>query len=140
MSPPLLIYLCTTVHIYSPSRTLRSTSDASNLRIPRCKLSTVGSRSFSEIGPSALNKLPLSLRQTPTLSTFTSNVKTSFLTSVGLSSLLFVFVCPRPCVDCCHPIDVGVLSKCPRMTASEGAKNCLGQDSEPFKLLNYDQL
>ena len=99
-----------------------------------CKLSTVGSRFFSVFGPSAWKKLPLPLRQTPTLSTLKSDCKTSFLTTVGLSSLLFVFVCPRPCVDCWHRI-VFVLRKCPRMTARECALNSLGQDSETFKLL-----
>ena len=49
-------YLCDTVHLCSQSRTLRSTSDTFSLRIPRYKLSTVGSHSFSVFGPSTWNK------------------------------------------------------------------------------------
>ena len=74
-------------------------------------------------GPSAWNKLPLSLHQAPTLSMFKSNIKTHiFFTSVGLSSLLFVFLCPRPFRDCWLVI-VSVISECPRIAASECALN-----------------
>ena len=65
-----------------------------------------------------------------TKQTLSLSTQTSFLTSVGLSSLLFVLVCPRLRVDCWHVI-VCVLSECPRMTASERALNWLDQDSAP---------
>ena len=43
------------------------------------------------------------------------DISTFFVTSVGLSSLLAVFVHARPCVDCQHVI-VCVLCECPQMT------------------------
>lgn len=70
------IYLRDCLQLYSPSRTLRSTSDTCQLKIPRTNRSTVGLRSFAASGPTSWNKLPLSLRQTPTLSAFKSNLKT----------------------------------------------------------------
>jgi hypothetical protein len=69
-------YICDHINVYTPARTLRSASDTLSLRVPRFKLSTVGQRSFAVSGPSAWNKLPLSLRQTPTLSAFKSNLET----------------------------------------------------------------
>ena len=69
-------YLSNSLQIYTPSRTLRSASDPLVLRIPRTKLSTFGSRSFSAYGPSLWNTLPLSIRQKPSLSSFKSALKT----------------------------------------------------------------
>ena len=92
--------------------------------------------SSSVFGPSACNTLPLSLRETPTLTTFKSNLKTSFLTSVGLSSLLFCFVCPRPWVDCWHVV-VSVLSECLGIIASERALICISQDGMACVTVTY---
>ena len=69
-------YLSNSLQIYTPSRTLRSASDPLLLRIPRTKLSTFGSRSFSAYGPFLWNTLPLSIRQKPSLSSFKSALKT----------------------------------------------------------------
>jgi hypothetical protein len=55
---------------------LRSSSDPLSFRIPRTKLTTYGPRSFSVAAPIAWNKLPLSLRQLLTLSSFKSALKT----------------------------------------------------------------
>ena len=60
-SKQLLISL---LNIYKPSRTLRS------------KLRTFGPRAFSVSGPLSWNKLPLSVRQQPTFSSFKTSLKT----------------------------------------------------------------
>ena len=70
------VYLSDLLHVYTPSRSLRSSSDPLCLRIPRTKLFTYGPRSFSVAAPLSWNKLPLSLRQKPTLSSFKSALKT----------------------------------------------------------------
>jgi hypothetical protein len=62
--------------LHTPLRSLRSAADPLCLHIPRVKLSTFGSRSFSVSGPSTWNTLPLSLRQKPSLSSFKSALKT----------------------------------------------------------------
>ena len=48
----------------------------SSLRIPRTRLSTVGSHTFSVFGPSTLNDLPLPFEQKPSVDSFKSNFKT----------------------------------------------------------------
>ena len=68
--------LCDCLHLYTPSRTLRSASDILSLQIPRTRLCTVDSRAFSVFGPSTWNDLPLPLRQKPSLDSFKSNLKT----------------------------------------------------------------
>jgi hypothetical protein len=70
------IYLSNSLHLYTPTRSLRSASDPLCLHIPRSKLSTFGPRAFSVYGPSIWNTLPLSLRQKPSLSSFQSALKT----------------------------------------------------------------
>ena len=69
-------YLCTCLELYTPPRTLRSSSDAPALRVPHVKLVSAGQRAFSHIGPSTWNPLPLQLRRSPTLDTFKSCLKT----------------------------------------------------------------
>ena len=71
-------YLCDSVSLYAPARLLRSSVDTLRFRTTRYKCSTVGFRSFSIFGPSTWNKLPLSIRQTPTLTSFKTQLKTHF--------------------------------------------------------------
>ena len=54
-------YLCDLPQLYTPFHTLRSASDTLILQIPRTRLSTVGSCTFSGFGPSPWNDLPLPL-------------------------------------------------------------------------------
>lgn len=70
------VYLSDLLSLHTPLRSLRSAADPLCLHIPRIKLSTFGSRSFSVSGPSTWNTLPLSLRQKPSLSSFKSALKT----------------------------------------------------------------
>ena len=68
-------YLSDLLHPYQPPRTLRSL-DTSLLSVPRFCLETFGRRSFSVLGPTVWNSLPLSLRKTLCFSTFKKKLKT----------------------------------------------------------------
>ena len=59
------IYLSNSLHLYIPSRSLRSASNPLRLQNPRSKLSTFGPRSFSAYGLHIWNTLPLSLHLKP---------------------------------------------------------------------------
>jgi exonuclease III len=75
------VYLTNRLNIYTPSRTLRSASDPLILRTPRTKLKSFGPRAFSVSGPLSWNKLPLSVRQQSTFSTFKTSLKTHLFSS-----------------------------------------------------------
>ena len=67
-------YIQDSLHIYRPSRSLRS-SNSLLLQVPRT-FHTWGDHSFSHMGPTLWNSLPFSLRNAPTLSTFKKHLKT----------------------------------------------------------------
>ena len=67
-------YIEDSLHIYRPSRSLRS-SNSLLLQVPRT-FHTWGDHSFSHMGPTLWNSLPFSLRNAPTLSTFKKHLKT----------------------------------------------------------------
>jgi exonuclease III len=69
-------YLSELLHMYCPSRTLRSSSDTCRLRIPVCKYKTKGDRAFCHVGPSTWNSLPLELRTLKDVTSFKSKLKT----------------------------------------------------------------
>ena len=68
-------YLCDLLQEYTPSRTLRSTS-AGLLTIPTSRLTTMGARAFSCSAPRHWNSLPPHIRQSDTITTFKSRLKT----------------------------------------------------------------
>ena len=55
-------YLSDFTHVYTPARSLRSSSDTRILSTPNVKLKSYGKRSFAYHGPSKWNSLPLTLR------------------------------------------------------------------------------
>ena len=55
-------YLSDLTHVYTPARSLRSSSDTRILSTPNVKLKSYGQRSFAYHGPSTWNSLPLALR------------------------------------------------------------------------------
>ena len=65
-------YLSDLLHLYSPSRSLRSSADIRLLKIPLYKCKTKGDRASSYLGPSVLNSLPLHIRNATTTSTLSS--------------------------------------------------------------------
>ena len=64
------------LHLYSPSRSLGSSSDTRMLKIQRFNRKTHGFRTFSHFGPHIWNNLPQDIRHSATLSSFKSQLKT----------------------------------------------------------------
>ena len=69
-------YLSEQLYVYTPSCTLRSSSDTRMLKIQQYKRKTHGSRTFSCFGPHIWNSLPQYLRHCATLSSFKAKLKT----------------------------------------------------------------
>ena len=69
-------YLLPLLHVYTPSRQLRSSSDSRLLRIPHVKTKAFGQRSFSFAAPSVWNSLPQEIRNITLTSEFKSALKT----------------------------------------------------------------
>ena len=69
-------YLSELLHLYSPSRSLRSSSDTRMLKIQCFYSKTHGFRTFSHFGPHIWNNLPQDIRHSATLSSFKSQLKT----------------------------------------------------------------
>ena len=63
------------LHVYTPSRTLRSSSDTRILKIQQYKCKTHGVHTFSCFGPHIWNSLPQDLRHCSTLSSFKAKLK-----------------------------------------------------------------
>jgi hypothetical protein len=70
------VYLSDLVQLYSPPRTLRSSSDSLILCTPRVSTKTFGERSFAFSAPSVWNSLPQKLRSAETSPAFRSALKT----------------------------------------------------------------
>uniref|UniRef100_UPI003AAD7030 uncharacterized protein n=1 Tax=Centroberyx gerrardi TaxID=166262 RepID=UPI003AAD7030 len=68
-------YLSDLLQDYIPSRSLRSSS-AGLLTIPTSRLSTMGARAFSCTAPRLWNSLPPHIRQSATITSFKSHLKT----------------------------------------------------------------
>ena len=68
-------YLQDLLHVYQPSRTLRS-QDSITLTIPKTKLKTFGDRAFAHSGPTVWNSLPNSLKNLTCVDTFKKMLKT----------------------------------------------------------------
>ena len=78
------IYLQEFLEIYTPKRTLRSSSDKSIFKIPSKHYKFYGERSFDFAGPQVWNSLPKTIRESPSLNIFKSNLKTYlFLEAFG---------------------------------------------------------
>ena len=105
------VYLPELLHVYTPSRTLRSSSDTRMLKIQLYKRKTHGFRTFSCFGPHIKfwNSLPQDLRHCSTLSSFKAKLKTFLFsqyfflipTNISIQFLLlsFMCVCVRTCVS-----------------------------------------
>ena len=80
-------YIRDLLHLYVPSRSLRSSSDVL-LRIPRSRLVSCGDRTFSYCAPRLWNNLPCEIRQSESLATFKSSLKTYLYKDAYLSLIL----------------------------------------------------
>ena len=69
-------YLSDLLHLYSPSRSLRSSADTRLLKIPLYNCKTKGDRAFSYFGPYVWNSLLLHIRNATTVDAFKSALKT----------------------------------------------------------------
>ena len=72
-TPP---YLSELLHLYSPSRSLRSSSDIRIFRVPRMRRRILGKRPFRYIGSVIWNSLRFSVRNLSSFSSFRSKLKT----------------------------------------------------------------
>ena len=80
LAPP---YLSDLIHTYTPALALRS-ADQRLLREPKVRRKLRGERAFSAAAPKLWNKLPLPIKQAPSLSSFKSRLKTHlFLRSIN---------------------------------------------------------
>ena len=99
-------YLSDLLHLYCPSRSLRSIADTCLLKIPLYKCKTKGDRAFLYFGPSVWNSVPLHIRNATTIDTVKSALKTylfSLQESYKLISAWFALckcVCDVWCVMC----------------------------------------
>ena len=71
-------YLSELLHLYSPSRSLHSSSDTCMLKLQRFNRKTHGFHTFSHFGPHIWNNLPQDIRHSATLFSFKSKLKTFF--------------------------------------------------------------
>ena len=69
-------YLSELLHVYTPSHTLRFSSDTRMLGIQQYKRKTHGFRTFSCFGPHIWNSLPQDLRHCSILSSFKAKLRT----------------------------------------------------------------
>ena len=69
-------YLSQLLHIYDPSRTLRSSSDTRMAEIPTIETQDHGFCTLSSFGPHIWNSHPHNLGQCSTLSSFKAKLKT----------------------------------------------------------------
>ena len=91
-------HLCDCLQLYTPSRTLCSSSDTLSLHILHIRLFTVGSHVSSTFSFSVWNDLPLPVRQKPPLDSFKFNLKIcSFF--LNNRSATFTLLC-----SCCSSV------------------------------------
>jgi hypothetical protein len=80
------VYLSDLLHLYTPSRQLRSSADTRVFKIPSFRTKSSGQRSFSYQAPTTWNQLPVSVRHASSVSSFKSSLKT-YLFSQTFSSV-----------------------------------------------------
>ena len=73
----LPVYLANELEIYTPKRTLRSSSDNRIFVLPKCNM-RVGEKAWTHAGPKVWNALPAFLRNSKTKNAFKKNLKTYY--------------------------------------------------------------
>ena len=94
-------YLSELLHVYTPSRTLRSSSDTRMLEIQQYKHKTHGFRTFSCFGPHIWNSLPQDLRHCSTLSSFKAKLKNFLFSQYFHPNISTQFLLQSVCVCVC---------------------------------------
>ena len=90
-APP---YLSGLLHLYPPSRSLRSASDIRIFRVPRMGRRTLREKSFQYIRTVIWNSLPLSVRHSSSFSSFKSKLKTRLFSSANRAVVFFLLILP----------------------------------------------
>ena len=94
-------YLSELLHVYTPSRTLRSSSDTRMLEIQQYKRKTHGFRTFSCFGPHIRNSLAQDLRHCSTLSSFKAKLKTFLFSQHFHPNISTQFLLQSLCLCAC---------------------------------------
>ena len=96
-------YLSELLHVYTLSRTLRSSSDNRMLKIQQYKRKCHGFRAFSCFGPHIWNSLPQDLRHCSTLSSFKAKLKTFLFSPANINTQFLPAYshCVYPCTCVC---------------------------------------
>ena len=94
-------HLSELLHVYTPSHTLRSSSDIRMLKIQQYKLKTYGFRTFSCFGPHIWNSLPQDLRHCSTLLSFKTKLSLPLLTVFSSQLISVPSFCYSHCVCVC---------------------------------------
>ena len=94
-------YLSELLHVYTLSRTLRSSSDTRMLEIQQYKRQTRGFRTFTCFGPHIWNSLPQDLRHCSTLSSFKAKLKTFLFFQYFHPNISTQFLLQSLCVCVC---------------------------------------
>ena len=107
------ICLSELLHLYTPSRQLRSSTDTRVFRIPSFRTKSCGQRSFSYQAPVIWNQLPVSVSHSTSVSSFKSSLKTVlFLKTISSVSLPWYATGVCVCVCVCVHVRVCVHSWC----------------------------
>ncbi len=85
------VYLSELLHLYTPSRSLRS-CDQALLVVPHVRLKRRGERAFAVAGPRLWNTLPLEIRMAPSLSVFKSLIKSYLFFISVLTTVIWPFI------------------------------------------------
>ena len=91
-------YLSDLLHLYVPSRKLRSSADPLVFRIPSFHTKSSGQHSFSYQAPTKWNKLPASVRHASSVSSFKSSLKTFLFLETFFSPPALRCMCVSRCV------------------------------------------
>ena len=89
------------LHLYKPSRQLRSSSDSSMLFVPTTNRKTFGERSFSFTGPTVWNNLPFDIRSINSIPSFGQTLKTHLfqeILRIQLNSATALFTFSSACI------------------------------------------
>ena len=76
------LYLSNLLHVYTPTRQLRSSADRKILKIPVTRTKTFGERMFSYQAPVLWNNLPTTMRYLPSPASFRQNLKTFLFSKI----------------------------------------------------------
>ena len=90
---PFVPWLSDLVQLYTPSRSLRSSSDTRLFRIPTRKKKFQGQRAFSHICTVTWNQLPFSVRHSSTAAQFKRNLQTHLFRKAYSTWVMKVLIC-----------------------------------------------